>query len=65
MANSENETPKPRSDEALDQGCACPVIDNGHGKGVQGRGFVSNAECPLHGVKAFLRDLFKQGGPGA
>ena len=43
--------PNPGSDEALDQGCRCPVIDNGHGNEKLGktRGFWINAECPLHG----------------
>lgn len=27
--------PNPGSNQALDQGCTCPVLDNGHGKGVQ------------------------------
>lgn len=43
--------PKPGSDEALDQGCTCPVLDNGHGRGYMGMPgrFVMSADCPLHG----------------
>lgn len=48
-------TPNPGSDEALDQGCTCPVLDNGHGKGAYGGVLVDGkpqfwvAEgCPLH-----------------
>ncbi len=45
--------PNPGSDEALDLGCRCPVLDNHHG-----RGLVLGAKevvwwqakgCPLHG----------------
>lgn len=38
----------PGSDAALGAGCLCPVIDNGHGKGVEGR-FIRNLDCELHG----------------
>jgi|WetSurMetagenome_2_1015567.scaffolds.fasta_scaffold400137_3 hypothetical protein len=44
--------PNPGSDEAIEQGCACPVLDNHHGKGVSLIGkplFWVNEECPLHG----------------
>lgn len=41
----------PGSDEALDNGCLCPVLDNGHGKKRDGL-FWMNADCPLHGVKS-------------
>jgi len=40
----------PGSDEALDLGCTCSVIDNGHGYGARGREgrFWITAGCPLH-----------------
>lgn len=45
--------PKPGSNEAIEQGCVCPVIDNGHGKGHLGDGekygWWTNADCPIHG----------------
>ena len=45
--------PSPGSNEALDAGCSCPVIDNGHGRGYLGDGekfgWVMNEDCPLHG----------------
>lgn len=46
--------PKPGSDEAVAQGCECPVMNNGHGRGYcqDEKGewvFVVNADCPLHG----------------
>lgn len=42
--------PNPGSDEALDLGCTCPVLDNSHGYGYKGI-FVMNGPCPIHGVK--------------
>jgi hypothetical protein len=44
--------PNPGSDEALDAGCTCPVIDNNGGRGYYGRPdvFVYNLSCPIHGV---------------
>lgn len=49
--------PNPGSDDAIDFGCTCPVIDNGHGNGyhyVEGREpeFVVTSGCPLHAVPA-------------
>ncbi len=49
-------TPNPGSDEALEKGCTCPVLDNGHGKGWMGGRtdemgatlFVRVQGCPLH-----------------
>lgn len=49
----------PGSDEAIEAGCICPVLDNSHGKGYFGGpidektgepSFVINLSCPLHGV---------------
>jgi hypothetical protein len=42
--------PKPGSDEALAQGCTCPVIDNCHGAGYMGMKdiYVYEENCPLH-----------------
>ena len=50
----------PGSDEAIEAGCTCPVIDNVHGRGCmggvkdeQGRTvFVIRLDCPLHGAAA-------------
>jgi hypothetical protein len=45
----------PGSDEAIQAGCLCPVLDNEHGKGCGmkdehgGAMFWINGECPLHG----------------
>lgn len=43
--------PNPGSDEAIAQGCTCPVWDNGRGRGYMGQPgiFVMTAGCPLHG----------------
>jgi hypothetical protein len=51
--------PNPGSEEAIELGCECPVMDNNHGKGLpwpNGRGgydtaFWTNGDCPLHGKK--------------
>lgn len=57
------ETPNPGSNEALDLGCICPVLDNGHGLGYLGGAkdaegntlFVYNLECPVHKNKDFTK----------
>ncbi len=45
--------PNPGSDEAIEQGCVCPRIDNHFGKGVPNGDheplFWYNATCELHG----------------
>ena len=46
--------PYPGSDEAIRQGCLCPVIDNHFGRGFPHKGQTSfwiTESCPLHGVK--------------
>lgn len=50
---SEDKTPNPGSPEAQAQGCNCPVLDNGRGKGYMGQAgvFVMRPDCPLHGVE--------------
>lgn len=49
-------TPNPGSDAAIKQGCTCPVLDNGHGRGVGGNGekhgWWITEGCPLHGKGA-------------
>lgn len=43
------------SDEAIKQGCTCPVYDNARGKGIMGDGekygYWITAGCPLHGQR--------------
>lgn len=43
--------PPPGSDAAIAKGCACPVLDNAHGRGYMGTAgiYVYNTGCPLHG----------------
>lgn len=48
-------TPNPGSDEAVKQGCTCPVLDNRRGLGVYGDNFYINADCPLHGDKEKMK----------
>lgn len=49
--------PTPGSDEAVNKGCVCPIIDNCYGKGVGGdgeqHGWWVTAECPLHGTNPY------------
>ena len=43
--------PNPGSDEAIEQGCMCPVLDNGHGSDSLAKdrgGFIIVVGCPLH-----------------
>ncbi len=49
---AESKEPNPGSDAAIEQGCTCPVLDNGHGTGWIGGGFVLSTLCPLHGETA-------------
>lgn len=43
--------PNPGSDEAIELGCICAVLDNNHGKYApyQPDGWWITAGCPLHG----------------
>ena len=52
-------TPNPGSDEAIANGCTCPVLDNEHGKGSGwGEGcFWMNNACPIHGRKLTADDF--------
>jgi hypothetical protein len=42
--------PNPGSDEAIEDGCTCPVLDNEFGSYEKTKGrFVMTIDCPLHG----------------
>lgn len=46
--------PNPGTEEALDAGCICPVLDNNHGKGIPNPDGGENVfwysnTCPIHG----------------
>jgi len=41
---------KPGSREAIVRGCVCPVSDNREGMGAKGGGYITDGDCPLHGV---------------
>jgi len=57
MMNKESTILKPGSDEAVEEGCECPILDNCHGRGYMGQDevYVVNAECPMHGRKSYDR----------
>ena len=45
--------PNPGSEKAIEQGCTCPIMDNGYGQGayIDSDGkphFWINDECPIH-----------------
>lgn len=42
--------PNPGSPEAKEEGCTCPVLDNGRGKGSYKGGFIVRADCPMHDI---------------
>lgn len=44
-------TPNPGSDEAIEMGCRCPVLDNAHGRGYlcEDGIFIVSGDCPVHG----------------
>lgn len=48
---SNDDVPDPGSNEAIEQGCTCPTLENEHGQGVKGNGelFYKSEACPLHG----------------
>lgn len=58
MSDNNLVMPRPGSDEAMTQGCTCPVMDNQCGRGyryveaTKVRLYVVNANCPLHGSAA-------------
>ncbi len=47
--------PNPGSNEALNMGCTCPVIDNRYGDGIHTDSgavlFWYNEDCPIHGKR--------------
>jgi len=51
--------PNAGSDQAIDLGCTCPIMDNEYGKGYMGMEdvFVFNTQCPLHGEA--LKEVFE------
>lgn len=55
-------TPPPGSDEAIEQGCLCPIFDNSWGDGhhidrATGEPmFVIRDDCPLHGDHTTVSD---------
>jgi hypothetical protein len=65
MANHANYPNPPGHPDAVKEGCLCPVMDNGYGKGVKIDGEVlywRNAKCPLHGTAPDLSKCPNCGG---
>ena len=66
---TQSTTPPPGSNEALDQGCTCPVLDNNHGRGSYLKNkdgetlFWKTSDCPIHGdgLNLALNDQLAQG----
>ncbi len=44
----------PGSDEAVEQGCTCPVMDNAKGKGLPGGMYWIDSICPLHSKEGWI-----------
>lgn len=39
----------PGSDEAIAEGCECPILDNRYGKGAyKAEGYIVSFDCPIH-----------------
>ena len=59
---TQTKVPNPGSDEAIEQGCICPVLDNGHGMG-RGKSpdgktvFWITRDCPLHDPPELLYNI--------
>lgn len=56
------EKPNPGSENAIKQGCLCPVIDNHYGRGVptdQGPEFWYSENCPLHILESEIKPRSK------
>jgi hypothetical protein len=53
--------PNPGSDEAIRQGCACPVMDNGNGKGAEdGEYFWISGDCLVHDLTPLSREILRE-----
>lgn len=46
-----DKVPNPGSEEAIEQGCTCPVLDNAHGKGIGNGLYWYAGNCPVHRTK--------------
>ena len=51
--------PNPGSEEAISQGCKCPVLDNGRGRGYMGQPgtFVYSSACPIHWTQEIQKQV--------
>ena len=56
-----NPAPNPGSDLAIDMGCTCPILDNGHGRGAwwgtkEKTAFWIDESCVIHGKGYFRQE---------
>ena len=58
-----DQVPNPGSDAALDLGCTCPVLDNGHGRRPDPAfgGWVINSNCKVHNPPVPLNEEARGG----
>lgn len=50
MTATQIKLPNPGSQQAIEAGCLCPILDNHYGKGWNKMPdtFVYNCDCPIH-----------------
>lgn len=48
--------PNPGSDDAVRDGCTCPILDNNRGRGRKDGTFWITEHCPLHDRREPVRD---------
>lgn len=50
MSEKNDKIPNPGTEEAIEMGCTCPVMDNNYGQGAYGQEGVYwySADCPIH-----------------
>lgn len=55
--------PNPGSEEAREQGCVCPVLDNAHGRRPEGwTWWYINMDCSLHASESTVEGESQQPG---
>lgn len=59
-AAESSDVPHPGTQEAIDQLCSCPILDNAYGQGYMKLKdgtvlYVMSEDCPLHSTNAIVR----------